>query len=86
MELELRLSVQDSPNSAGVVIDAVRCAKLGLERGIGGPLEAASAYYMKSPPHQMRDSVACELTDAFIQGSYPGADSSMEPARTTAGE
>jgi myo-inositol-1-phosphate synthase len=68
LELELRLSVQDSPNSAGVVIDAVRCAKLGLERGIGGPLEAASAYYMKSPPKQMRDSVACELTDAFIQG------------------
>jgi myo-inositol-1-phosphate synthase len=68
LELELRLSVQDSPNSAGVVIDAVRCAKLGMERGIGGPLEAASAYYMKSPPKQMRDSVACELTDAFIQG------------------
>ena len=68
LELELRLSVQDSPNSAGVVIDAVRCAKLGLERSIGGPLEAASAYYMKSPPKQMRDSVACELCDAFIQG------------------
>ncbi|MCP4781840.1 MAG: inositol-3-phosphate synthase [Hyphomicrobium sp.] len=68
LELELRLSVQDSPNSAGVVIDAVRCAKLGMERGIGGPLEAASSYYMKSPPKQMRDSVACELTDAFIQG------------------
>ncbi len=68
LELELRLSVQDSPNSAGVVIDAIRCAKRGLERGIGGPLEAASAYYMKSPPRQMRDSVACELCDAFIQG------------------
>ncbi len=67
LELELRLSVQDSPNSAGVVIDAIRCAKLGLERGIGGPLEAASAYYMKSPPKQMRDSVAFELTNAFIQ-------------------
>ncbi len=69
IEIELRMSVQDSPNSAGVVIDAVRCAKLGLERGIGGPLEAPSAYYMKSPPKQMRDSVACELTDAFIQGN-----------------
>jgi myo-inositol-1-phosphate synthase len=68
LELELRMSVQDSPNSAGVVIDAIRCAKLGLERGIGGPLEAASAYYMKSPPKQMRDSVAYDLTDAFIQG------------------
>jgi myo-inositol-1-phosphate synthase len=68
LELELRMSVQDSPNSAGVVIDAIRCAKLGLERGIGGTLEAPSAYYMKSPPKQMRDSVACELCDAFIQG------------------
>jgi myo-inositol-1-phosphate synthase len=66
LELELRLSVQDSPNSAGVVINAIRCAKLGLERNIGGPLEAASAYYMKSPPTQMRDSVAYELTNSFI--------------------
>ena len=69
LELELRLSVQDSPNSAGVVIDAVRCARLGLARGLGGPLEAASAYYMKSPPKQMRDSVARDLCDAFIKGS-----------------
>jgi myo-inositol-1-phosphate synthase len=68
MELELRLSVEDSPNSAGVVIDAVRCAKLGLERGFAGPLEAVSAYFMKSPPRQMRDSVAREQTDAFILG------------------
>ncbi len=72
IELELRLSVQDSPNSAGVVIDAVRCAKLGLERGLAGPLEAVSAYYMKSPPQQMRDSRAHEKTDAFIAGI--GAD------------
>ena len=72
LELELRLSVQDSPNSAGVVIDAIRCAKLGLARGIGGPLEAASAFYMKSPPKQMRDSLACELTNSFIQGSDTG--------------
>ena len=49
IELELRLSVQDSPNSAGVVIDAVRCAKLGLQRGVAGSLDAVSAYYMKSP-------------------------------------
>ncbi|MAO56016.1 MAG: hypothetical protein CMM61_09980 [Rhodospirillaceae bacterium] len=68
MEMEVRLSVQDSPNSAGVVIDAIRCAKLGLERGVGGPLEAPSAYYMKSPPVQMRDSMARELTNAFIAG------------------
>ncbi len=86
LELELRLSVQDSPNSAGVVIDAIRCAKLGLERSIGGPLEAASAYYMKSPPIQLRDSLAYERTDTFIQGIDAGNDASMEVARTTAGE
>jgi myo-inositol-1-phosphate synthase len=68
LEIELRLSVQDSPNSAGVVIDAVRCAKLGLVRGIGGPLEDVSAYYMKSPPRQMRDSDARRLCHAFIDG------------------
>ena len=68
LEIELRLSVEDSPNSAGVVIDAIRCAKLGLERGIGGPLEGPSAYYMKTPPTQMRDSVARDLTEAFVLG------------------
>ena len=51
-----------------MVIDAVRCAKLGLERGLGGPLESASAYYMKSPPRQMRDSVARDECNAFIEG------------------
>jgi myo-inositol-1-phosphate synthase len=69
IELELRLSVQDSPNSAGVVIDALRCAKLALDRGIGGPIESVSAYYMKSPPRQMRDSDAYAQTKAFIRGS-----------------
>jgi myo-inositol-1-phosphate synthase len=68
MELDLRLSVQDSPNSAGVVIDAVRCVKLALERGEAGPLEAPSAYYMKSPPRQIRDSIAREACNAFIDG------------------
>ena len=66
LELELRLSVQDSPNSAGVVIDAVRCAKLGLVRGLSGPLEAPSAYYMKSPPRQMRDDVALRALGSFL--------------------
>jgi len=66
IELEMRLSVQDSPNSAGVVIDAIRCAKLGLDRGEGGPIESASAYYMKSPPVQMRDSEAHRATNDFI--------------------
>jgi myo-inositol-1-phosphate synthase len=68
IELELRLSVQDSPNSAGVVVDAVRCAKLALLRGLGGPIEPVSAYYMKSPPKQMRDSDAREACEAFIAG------------------
>jgi myo-inositol-1-phosphate synthase len=68
IELEMRLSVEDSPNSAGVVIDAVRCAKLALDRGIGGPLVAPSAYYMKNPPQQLRDSVAHEACSAFIEG------------------
>jgi myo-inositol-1-phosphate synthase len=67
IELELRLSVQDSPNSAGVVIDAIRTAKLGLERGLSGPLEFACAYYMKSPPLQMRDDEARRGLDAFIE-------------------
>ena len=69
LEIELRLSVQDSSNSAGVVIDALRCAKLGLERGIGGPLEAPSAYFMKTPPRQFRDSVAYDACNAFIEGA-----------------
>jgi myo-inositol-1-phosphate synthase len=86
LELELRMSVQDSPNSAGVVIDAVRCAKLGLERGIGGPLESASAYYMKSPPKQMRDSLAYELTDVFIQGINTDGAAGEGSPQTIAGE
>jgi myo-inositol-1-phosphate synthase len=68
IEVELRLSVQDSPNSAGVVIDAIRCAKLALDRGIGGPLVGPSAYYMKSPPRQMADHVANAACDAFVAG------------------
>ncbi|MEJ2120856.1 MAG: inositol-3-phosphate synthase [Alphaproteobacteria bacterium] len=68
IELELRLSVQDSPNSAGVAMDAIRFAKLALDRGLSGPLDAPSGYYMKRPPVQMRDSVARELCQAFIEG------------------
>lgn len=72
MELELRLSVQDSPNSAGVVIDALRCAMLAKTRGIGGPIDAPSSYFMKSPPRQVRDSDAREALDAFISGRTAG--------------
>jgi myo-inositol-1-phosphate synthase len=68
LEIELRLSVEDSSNSAGVVIDALRCAKVGLDRGLAGPLESPSAYYMKSPPRQLRDSVAHDACNAFIDG------------------
>ena len=68
MNLEMRLSVEDSPNSAGVVIDAIRCAKLALDRGHSGPLLDTSAYLMKHPPQQMRDSVARESIENFIAG------------------
>ena len=68
MNLEMRLSVEDSPNSAGVVIDAVRCARLALERKLGGPLPAVSAWTMKHPPEQMRDMEARRLMNRFIAG------------------
>ncbi len=69
---ELKLEVWDSPNSAGIVIDAVRCCKLALNNGVGGPLEAPSSYFMKSPPVQCPDSVARDGVDAFIE-RYGGA-------------
>ncbi|HKB55800.1 MAG TPA: inositol-3-phosphate synthase [Ramlibacter sp.] len=65
---EVKLEVWDSPNSAGVVIDAIRCAKIALDRGIGGALNAPSSYYMKSPPLQFTDDEARELVEAFIRG------------------
>ncbi|SBW29168.1 inositol-3-phosphate synthase [Protofrankia symbiont of Coriaria ruscifolia] len=68
LNLEYKLEVWDSPNSAGVVIDAVRCAKIALDRGIGGPLLAASSYFMKSPPEQYRDNIARDKVEAFISG------------------
>ncbi|HUU09876.1 MAG TPA: inositol-3-phosphate synthase [Phycisphaerae bacterium] len=66
LNLELRLSVEDSPNSAGCAIDAVRLCRLGRDRGVAGPLRSASAYLMKHPPEQMRDSDARAEVDAFI--------------------
>ena len=66
MEIELRLSVEDSPNSAGVTIDAIRCVKLALDRGQGGVLEGPSAYFCKHPPHQFTDDEAFSLTENFI--------------------
>ena len=67
MNLEMRLSVEDSPNSAGVVIDAIRCCKLSLDRGIGGVLKAPSAYFMKHPPEQFTDDEAYQMTELFIK-------------------
>ncbi|MGA9112510.1 MAG: inositol-3-phosphate synthase [Candidatus Dormiibacterota bacterium] len=71
INLELKLEVVDSPNSAGIVIDAVRCCKLGLDRGLSGTLEGPSSYFMKSPPRQFSDNRARELTEAFIAGTPP---------------
>ena len=68
LNLEYKLEVWDSPNSAGVIIDAVRAAKIAKDRGIGGPIEAASAYLMKSPPKQIADDVARIELETFIQG------------------
>ncbi|SNQ51445.1 Inositol-3-phosphate synthase [Frankia canadensis] len=68
LNLEYKLEVWDSPNSAGVVIDAVRCAKIALDRGVGGPILSASSYFMKSPPEQYRDNEASDKVEAFIRG------------------
>ena len=68
LNLELKLEVWDSPNSAGVVIDAVRCAKIAKDRGIGGPIMGPSAYFMKSPPVQCTDDEARQMVEDFIEG------------------
>jgi myo-inositol-1-phosphate synthase len=73
LNLELKLEVWDSPNSAGVVIDAVRCAKIALDRGIGGALIGPSSYFMKSPPQQFTDAEARVRTLRFIAGDAPDA-------------
>jgi myo-inositol-1-phosphate synthase len=69
LSLEYKLEVWDSPNSAGVIIDAVRCAKIALDRGIGGPILSASSYFMKSPPVQYYDDDARNAVEAFIAGT-----------------
>lgn len=76
LNVELKLEVWDSPNSAGVVIDAVRCAKLALDRGIGGALVGPSSYFMKSPPKQFTDAEARALTMRFIAGE-DGSEASV---------
>ena len=76
LTVELKLEVWDSPNSAGIVIDAIRCARIALDRGQGGPLIGPSAYFMKSPPVQFSDEAAREMVEQFIQGNgaSKGAD------------
>jgi myo-inositol-1-phosphate synthase len=69
LNIELKLEVWDSPNSAGVIIDAVRCAKIAKDRGIGGPLVGPSAYFMKSPPVQYHDDVAHQMVEDFAAGT-----------------
>jgi myo-inositol-1-phosphate synthase len=68
LNLETKLEVWDSPNSAGVIIDAVRCAKIAMDRGVAGSLIGPSSYLMKTPPKQFRDDIAREMTEAFIHG------------------
>lgn len=82
LNCEMKLEVWDSPNSAGVVIDAVRCAKLALDRGIGGALVGPSSYFMKSPPQQFADHDAHARTEAFIKGAeYDSAKGSARLAK-----
>ena len=68
LNAELKLEVWDSPNSAGVITDAIRCLKLGLDRGLKGTLVAPSSYFMKSPPQQIHDDIAFNRVEAFIKG------------------
>ena len=71
LNIELKLEVVDSPNSAGIVIDAVRCAKLGLDNGLSGALEWPSAYFMKSPPVQHHDDECRDEVEEFIRTYAP---------------
>ncbi len=89
--VELKLEVWDSPNSAGVITDAIRCMKLGLDRGLSGTLVAPSAYFMKSPPRQLHDDVAHQRVEAFIRGEdnetltgRPADEAAMAEATTGA--
>jgi myo-inositol-1-phosphate synthase len=88
LKAELKLEVWDSPNSAGVIIDAVRCLKIGLDRGLKGTLVAPSSYFMKSPPLQLHDDVARERVEAFIRGedneTLTGTEVSRKDAKALA--
>src|SRR5215203_5907067 len=87
LNAELKLEVWDSPNSAGVITDAVRCAKLGLDRGLAGTLVAPSSYFMKSPPRQIHDDIAFNRVEAFIRGedneTLLGTEKPPQPRKRT---
>jgi myo-inositol-1-phosphate synthase len=88
LNVELKLEVHDSPNSAGIVIDAVRCCKLALDRGVAGALDGPCSYLMKSPPHQVSDNVARQQTEDFIAGAttVPSAGRNGHKPGRAAGE
>ena len=77
LNLEYKLEVWDSPNSAGVVIDAVRSCKLAMDRGLAGPILAPSSYFMKSPAVQHEDNEARELVESFIKGEVEGNEAEL---------
>jgi myo-inositol-1-phosphate synthase len=68
LNVEMKLEVWDSPNSAGVITDAIRCLKLGLDRGLKGTLVGPASYFMKSPPQQIHDDIAFNRVEAYIRG------------------
>ncbi|MCB0233823.1 MAG: inositol-3-phosphate synthase, partial [Anaerolineae bacterium] len=81
LQMEVKLEVWDSPNSAGVIIDALRCVKLAMDRGLSGPIVPASAYFMKSPPQQFTDDVARRMVEEFIatdSAEQPSLDEQLE--------
>jgi myo-inositol-1-phosphate synthase len=84
LNVELKLEVWDSPNSAGIVIDAVRLARLALNRGVAGALEGPSAYLMKSPPKQIRDDDAYEAVERFIADHRRERTQEQEPVQADA--
>ena len=85
LSVELKMEVWDSPNSAGIVIDAVRCCKLGLNHGLAGQLDGPSSYLMKSPHNQRPDHLAREATETFI-AEYARSQKAAKAARKAAGQ
>jgi myo-inositol-1-phosphate synthase len=81
LNLELRLSVEDSPNSAGSAIDAIRCCQLARDAALAGPIESASAWTMKHPPRQMTDTDAHAAVDEFISGTIALSASAQKAKR-----